>query len=241
MEMSPVCDAPMQRDHMEHIKRYAIYYAPRPGEFSDAAAAWLGWDPARGCAAAHPVVDGVDIGELTRTPRKYGFHGTLKAPFALATGQRANALTDALKEFAACQPPVETGPLALHRIGPFLALTPGEPLAALNRLAAEVVAAFEPFRAPLTPAQVAKRQPERLTPRQRALLNRYGYPYVMEEFRFHLTLTGALTTGAQAAERAARSWFAPYLGAPFRAEDLCLFGEDEAGRFHLLSRHALTG
>ena len=31
-----------------------------------------------------------------------------------------------------------------------------------------------------------------LTDRQEALLTQWGYPYVMEEFRFHITLTGAL-------------------------------------------------
>jgi Protein of unknown function (DUF1045) len=31
-----------------------------------------------------------------------------------------------------------------------------------------------------------------LTPRQREYLDRWGYPYVMEEFRFHMTLTGQL-------------------------------------------------
>jgi hypothetical protein len=35
--------------------------------------------------------------------------------------------------------------------------------------------------------------------------------------------------------------FAPVLPHPFRIEDLCLFGEDAAGRFHLLHRYALAG
>lgn len=231
----------MQRKHMEQMKRYAVYYAPAPGAFADAAAAWLGWDAARGCDAAQPAAPGLDIEALTRAPRKYGFHGTLKAPFALAEGRDAAALDAALADFAARTAAVETGPLAFRRIGPFLALTPTEPLAALNRLAGEIVETFEPFRAPLTPAEIARRDPARLTPRQRELLVRHGYPYTMEEFRFHLTLTGPMSAEAEAAERAARERFGPYLSGPFQVEALCLFGEDGAGRFHLLSRHALTG
>lgn len=241
MEMSPVCDLTVRSDHMGQITRYAIYYAPAPGVFADAAAAWLGWDAARGVAAAQPAAPGLDLDALTRTPRKYGFHGTLKAPFALADGRDAAALAAALGDFAALRPPAESGPLVFRRIGSFLALTPAPPLGTLNRLAGEIVEAFEPFRAPLTPAQTARRRPERLTDRQRELLDLYGYPYVMDEFRFHLTLTGPMTREAEAAESAARNWFAPHLSGPFRVEALSLFGEDETGRFHLLSRHALTG
>lgn len=81
-----------------------------------------------------------------------------------------------------------------------------------------------------------------MTPRQRELLSAWGYPFVMEEFRFHLTLSDNLPE-SEAAELAARldPWLAPDLPRPFAIEDLCLFGEDAAGRFHLLERHALTG
>ena len=136
---------------------------------------------------------------------------------------------------------MQAGPLAVRRIGRFLALVPGAPLDALSDLARDAVRTFEPFRAPLTEAEIARRRPESLSPRQRALLARYGYPYVMEEFRFHLTLTGPLPPGADRVEAAAQAWFAPWLDQPFRVDDLCLFGEDAEGRFHLLSRHALTG
>jgi hypothetical protein len=41
--------------------------------------------------------------------------------------------------------------------------------------------------------------------------------------------------------KALAAHFAPVLPQPFRIEDLCLFGEDAGGRFHLLLRYALTG
>jgi putative phosphonate metabolism protein len=227
---------------MTAMKRFAIYYAPSQGGFADAAAAWLGWDAVQGCAVAQPRIAGLDMPSLTAEPRRYGFHGTLKPPFRLAEGQDRAGLETALADFAKGRAPVAAGPLRLTRIGPFLAFVPGEPLAALAALAADTVTAFEPFRAALTDAEVARRRPEQLTARQRALLDRYGYPYVMEEFRFHLTVTGPLAEGEAArAEAAAQDWFAPHLGVPMRTRDLCLFGEEEAGRLHLLSRHALTG
>lgn len=220
---------------------YAIYYAPPDGDFAEAAAEWLGWDAGRARSVAQPEIDGLDMPALTEAPRKYGFHGTLKPPFRLAKGRDRGALEAALTAFAKGSAPIAAGPLHLARIGRFLAIVPSAPLAALETLAGTVVEAFDPFRARLTEAEVARRKPVSLTARQRALLDLYGYPYVMEEFRFHLTVTGPLTEEAARAEDAASDWFAPYLGTPLRIEDLCLFGEDEAGRFHLLSRHALTG
>ncbi|MGB3315139.1 MAG: DUF1045 domain-containing protein [Albidovulum sp.] len=225
---------------MKMMKRYAIYYAPAEGPFAGAAACWLGRDAATDRDVAQPAIAGCDLASLTDAPRRYGFHGTLKPPFRL-TGTDPAGLEAALTDVAAKQAPVMAGPLAVARIGHFLALVPAEPLAGIKALAARVVEVFEPCRAPLSEAEYARRRPESLTARQRALLDLYGYPYVMEEFRFHLTLTGPMDAGIPAVEAAARDWFAPYLTAPFRIADLCLFGEDEAGLFHLLSRHALTG
>lgn len=223
------------------MNRYAIYYAPPEGALADAAASWLGRDAARDREVAQPAIAGLDMPRLTDEPRKYGFHGTLKPPFRLAKRTTPADLRAAVPDFARAEAPVVAGPLKVARIGRFLALVPDPPLEALTGLAGSVVKAFEPFRASLTEAEYAKRHPDRLTARQRVLLDAYGYPYVMEEFRFHLTLTGPVAEGMAAVEAAARDWFAPHLSAPFRIDDVCLFGEDEAGQFHLLSRHALTG
>lgn len=213
------------------FRRYAIYYAPRQGAFADLTAAWLGWDPVRGATVAHPDLP-LDVAAITQTPRKYGFHGTIKPPFVpVGTGLQA-----AVADLAARLAPVDLGPLALHRIGGFLALVPeGDP----RDLAATVVKELDPFRAPLTEADRARRRPDRLTPRQRELLDQWGYPWVMEEFRFHLTLTG--DDAPPEVEAVLEPLLAPVLPDPFVIEDLCLFGEAEDGRFHLVHRYALTG
>ncbi|TMV43101.1 DUF1045 domain-containing protein, partial [Thioclava sp. BHET1] len=132
--------------------------------------------------------------------------------------------------------------LALHRIGGFLALTPRGDTSPLARLAAEVVERLDRFRAPAPEAELARRRGKGLSPRQEALLMRWGYPYVMEEFRFHLTLTGSLPPEmAMATEAALAPLLAPILPEPFEIRELCLFGEAEDGRFHEVHRSALSG
>lgn len=225
-------------------KRFAVYYAPRDGAFARYAAAWLGWDAAAGCPVAHPDADvgGQGLARLTAAPRKYGFHGTIRAPFRPAEGLAPEVVNDTVAQLAARLAPVRFDGLRLETIHGFLALTPEGCEAALLDLGAEVVAGTNALRAPLTAEERARRRPERLTPRQRSLLDAWGYPGVMEEFRFHLTLTDRLhPADALQIITAAQQYFAPVLPRPFVIEDLCLFGEDADGRFHLLHRHALTG
>ncbi|MDZ4395567.1 DUF1045 domain-containing protein [Cypionkella sp.] len=226
---------------MDQMKRFAIYYAPEPGPFTDAAAAWLGWDLAQGAPTLQPAPDlPRPLAEVTAEPRKYGFHGTLKPPFRLADGVTAAALAQATARLAASLAPLKLPGLQMVNLEGFLALTPMGDTAALQDLAAEVVRNLDPYRAALTSAEIARRRPERLTPRQRDLLATYGYPYVMEQFQFHLTLSGPLGDDETAVTAAAAHHFAGVIPAPFHIRDICLCGEDAAGRFHLLHRYALS-
>ncbi|WP_412103273.1 DUF1045 domain-containing protein [Salipiger bermudensis] len=227
---------------MTHFSRYAVYYAPEPGPFAEFTARWLGWDAAAGTEREHPDVPGVPlpVAEITATPRKYGFHGTLKPPFRI-TGSRA-ALEADLAALAATLAPAEMPGLALTRLGSFVALTPEGDTAGLARIAAQTVRALDPHRAAPGEDELARRRKANLSPAQEKNLLRWGYPYVMEEFRFHLTLTGRLPRAqAEATMAALAPVLEPLAPRPFRVDALCLFGEDEAGRFHLLHRYALTG
>lgn len=225
---------------MENVKRYAVYFAPRPGAFADAAAGWLGRDAVSGADLPQPPVPGLD--GLTADPRRYGFHGTIRAPFRPAPGLDGAAIAAAVAALAARLAPAQAPGLRLVNLHGFLALVPDGDESAILRLGAAVVEGTEPLRAPLTEAEIARRDPARLTPRQRSLLARWGYPYVMEEFRFHLTLTGRLPPDRTAdVTAAAQAHMAPHLPRPFGIEDLCLFGEDGQGTFHLLHRYALSG
>jgi putative phosphonate metabolism protein len=228
---------------MHQPRRFAIYYAPPEGPFADATASWLGWDAGTGRAVAHPDVSGLPgpVDALTEEPRKYGFHGTLKAPFRLAEGRGVDDLHRAAAEVAAGLRPVRMPGLRFAAMDGFLALAPDGETEALDSLAAEVVRALDPWRAPLTPDEIARRRPDRLTDRQRQNLARWGYPYVLDEFRFHLTLTGNI--GADAAAETASAlapWMGPLLPRPFVVADLCLFGEMPDGRFRILHRYPLS-
>jgi putative phosphonate metabolism protein len=226
------------------FRRYALYWTPEPGPLAAFGAAWLGWDAETGQAVPHPPVAGLPgpLAALTEAPRRYGLHATIKPPFRLAAGTAAADLDAAAAALCARLAPVEVAGLVLTALGPWLALTPEGDATALGALAAAVVAGLDAFRAPPDAAEIARRNPPALSDRQRALLDRWGYPYVMEEFAFHITLAGPLPPEAQAPlAAAARPCFAPLLPRPFRIDRLALCGEGADGRFRLLRRYPLTG
>lgn len=176
--------------------RYAIYFAPQPD-----AALWsfgsavLGYDAATGlaCQQLRPASVSSDIWSArTSEPRRYGFHATLKAPFHLKGGMTEALLVGAVHDFAAQTATVHVPALEVAAISSFVALIPRGADTEIQSLAASVVEAFERFRAPLTQADLARRLYAPLTDRERSHLMQWGYPYVMECFRFHMTLSGAL-------------------------------------------------
>ena len=218
--------------------RYAIYYAPEPGPLADFGAAWLGWDLARGCEVPHPDVAQLPeaVEALTRRPRKYGFHGTVKPPFRLAAGQTRAGLERAAKALCADRSPVPLDGLKVARLGRFVALLPETTNAALSDLASGVVAGLDSFRAPSSEDELARRRAARLTPRQEEMLRTWGYPHVMQDFRFHITLSGPLKQAqADAVVTALTPTLAP-LAERLVIRDLCLVGERPDGRFETLKR-----
>ncbi|MEM8957503.1 MAG: DUF1045 domain-containing protein [Pseudomonadota bacterium] len=229
---------------MTKYERYGVYYLPPEDALADFGAAWLGWDIARGRATAHPDIPGLpaEIATLTETPRRYGFHATLKPPFFLAEGMDVDGLDAAIAGLCRGLPPAQADGLELARLSGFVALVPAGPDRWLNALAAEVVRGLDEFRAPPSEAELARRRQNRLSDRQTANLAAWGYPYVMDDFRFHMTLTGRLpgADGAAVMDNL-RPRLAPLLPTPFRIEHLSLVGEDAERRFHLIHRYALKG
>jgi putative phosphonate metabolism protein len=208
--------------------RYAIYYAP--GDTTDLwrfGTEWLGRDPLTGAALPQPAVDGLDrafVAAATESPRHYGFHATIKPPFALASGEYAAQLIHALGEFAARRAPFAAPKLELTRLGRFLALTLAEPEPRMTGLAADAVRIFDGFRAPPEAAELEKRRAAGLSAVQETLLAKWGYPYVMDEFRFHMSLTGRLDPAdIDRVEAALRPLVAPYCAAPLPVDSLCLY------------------
>ncbi|MEO1274899.1 MAG: DUF1045 domain-containing protein, partial [Pseudomonadota bacterium] len=182
------------------------------------------------------------VAEITARPRKYGFHATIKPPFFLAEGETETSLAAAFDAFAASAKPVSAPALAVRRLGKFIALVEAEPAPGLNELAASAVRDLDRFRAPPTEADLARRRASNLSERQDALLLQWGYPYVMEEFRFHMTLTGPLDDqiGSETAKRLS-DHVATLVPRPYPLDTLTLCGESEDGRFHAIHRRPLGG
>ena len=219
--------------------RFAIYDAPIDDALAGFGATWLGWDVRTGSGTRQPDVPGLD--DITMTPRKYGFHGTLKSPFRLADGRSVGELQAAAADLARRCAPAQSGSLMLTTLGGFLALTPTDDLTALERVASACVNDHDPFRAPASEAELAGRRSAGLSVRQEALLKAWGYPNMMEEFRFHLTLSGRLPEADRTAWMYTAQTHMPPLAECYEIKSIALCCERPDGRFELIQRYTLTG
>ena len=220
--------------------RFALYYLPASGSpLARFATAWLGRGTAPGRLAG---IDAAWQRRLTAAPALYGLHATLKPPFRLAPGRNRAGLERAVRTLAAALPAFPAPPLRLAGLGGFLALVPQRPSPALARLAAVCVAGLDGFRAPPLPEDVARHRVG-LDARQEALLTRWGYPYVMDAFRFHVTLTCRLGEAERAAARAALApHVAPLCGRPWAMTEIALMRQAALGApFRETGRYRLTG
>lgn len=230
--------------YLRQFRRFAVYYTPPPGVLADFGAAWLGWDIERGIEPAAPAISGLPaaVRVLTETPRKYGFHATVKPPFRLAAGEDTDALLTCFAEVCEGLAPVSMDGVEVSRLGGFVALRPVGDAAGLNVLCGEIVKRLDRFRQPASDEEIDRRRGRGLTPRQDACLLNWGYPYLFEDFRFHMTLTGNLSQPeAQQVAIILRDIMKPLLPSPFTVNALSLMGEADDGRFHLLHRAALSG
>ncbi len=225
--------------------RYAIYYLPdTSAPWAEFCTAWLGWDVSTGTSVPHPQISGLTpaISAITTVPRRYGLHATLKPPFRLKPGKSALALKRATEDLAQRLSPLKLDGLTLTPLGRFLALTLQGPTHGLNQRAAQIVRDLDMFRAEPTDQELARRRQANLSPDQEANLLRWGYPYVMDQFRFHITLTGRLPKeDLNQVQSTLSNHLKPILPEPFLVSDIALVGEDEDGFFHLIERFPLTG
>jgi putative phosphonate metabolism protein len=181
--------------------RYAIYFVPvADSPLYRFGAAALGYDCFTG--ADIPTFDTLPVDAaawrtMTDEPRRYGFHATLKAPFRLAAERDEAELLDTFAAFSGAIESFPTIVPAVRLLGRFVAIVPASAKLALDRLAASCVTHFDGFRAPLSDTERGRRLAAHLTAAQIANVERWGYPYVFDEFRFHMTLTGTLAADRQ--------------------------------------------
>jgi hypothetical protein len=221
--------------------RYAVYWAPEPQHaLAQLGEQWLSQDPAEA-----PVSE----------PALYGFHATLKPPFRLADGCCEAELLAATQCLAQAHCTFDMPPLQVAWLQGFLALRP-QPLIAsahpLWRLADACVSELDGFRRPAADAELLKRKAAGLDAEQEALLQLWGYPHVLQRWRFHMTLTNSVferqtqqspqaNSQAKALLVRLQQLFAPALAQPLRCDSICIFEQSEAGQaFRLSHRFGLA-
>ena len=234
--------------------RYALYLAPpADSELWRFGSRVIGRDAASGVDISGFALEGwsaPDWRAATQEPRRYGFHATLKAPFRLAEACDEAALRGAVQALARDVAPFDLGALEVSWLPAsggrgFVALTPTAAApgrAELAALESRAVRELEPLRAPLSEAERARRAPERLTPRQRDYLDRFGYPYVLDEFRLHFTLSGPVARPDALAQALARHYRREVASPHYRVEAIALFAQAEAGGpFRIVEQFPLQG
>jgi 2'-5' RNA ligase len=230
--------------------RYAVYLAPPPeSALWRFGSAVVGRDAASGEARPGFAPAGFDAAawrDMTTEPRRYGFHATIKAPFRLAEDASLSDLSTALAELAHAEKPFAAGrlavsTLALGEAGGFVALTPPAPSPEIARLEERVVRGLDSFRSPLNDAERARRDPSRLTARQRETFERWGYPYALAEFRLHFTLTNALDDSERIAATLAREFAGCVADPELFVDALALFVQKPNGEFVIDQRFPLGG
>ncbi|MBF0251035.1 MAG: DUF1045 domain-containing protein [Alphaproteobacteria bacterium] len=225
--------------------RYAIYYTPCPDSPLWAfGASWLGRDDQALDSAKRLKVKGFkasEVADITAGARLYGFHATLKAPFRLADGYDLEMLDEAIEAFACAREPAVIHPWELTELDGFVALRPKKPGKALCALAAACVREFDHFRAPMTKEERRRREKMALGERQMKLMKKWGYPFVLEEFRFHMSLSERLKPKDRAVLiDALRPHAEPFLGKKALLDRLSLFRQKEPGKaFEMVKSYPL--
>jgi putative phosphonate metabolism protein len=232
---------------LNHAHRFAIYFAPAIDDpWWRLGSEWLGRDAFTGALCQQPSLAGLLTSEqarLTAAPRRYGWHATLKAPFALAETADIEQLRLSLRALCRAFTPFSLPELHVAQLDDFLALVPADDSAELDRVARACVSELRSLAAPLSPSDLARRRAANLSATEDALLLKWGYPYVMEHFRFHMSLTGSLSDASIATveilRSAATAWFAEL--PPCRFASISLFAEPTPGSDFMLFEQVPLG
>jgi putative phosphonate metabolism protein len=227
-------------------RRYALYFAPAASTpLDDLGRTWLGRDARTGEPlepVLPPSIDRATWLAATEDPRRYGFHATLKPPFRLADGCTDAMLRSQLETFSAAQGAFPLPRLRVGKLGRFLALVLPEPAEALFALAGECVTAFDPLRAHPAPEDLARRMSATHTAAERENLLRWGYPYVLNTWKFHMTLTSSLAPELLTIfHEHLQERCSEVCAQPLQCDAICLFEEPAPNApFLLVERYPLS-
>jgi hypothetical protein len=134
--------------------------------------------------------------------------------------------------------PFDLPPLQVSDWDGFLTLTPAEGCDTLQGLADACVSATNRHRLPPSEAELARRRAANLSDEEEALLQRWGYPWVMQRWRFHITLTDRRGSDLR---QAAESHFADALRLARRVTDICVFTQPAPGEPFLIAERVPLG
>jgi hypothetical protein len=230
----------------EGFERFAIFWLPPvDSALAQFGCDWFGVCPERG-ETGQPADFGLPVELATEAiarPRRYTLHGTIVAPFRPAENISGEDLAGELRAFCARRAARRTGPLRLTRLTRHLALVPEGGITGLDWLAADCVTHFNAFRAPTTEADLARFPPAQHSPRQRQHVREFGYPYVLSDFVFHITLAGPLAPDRLGrVEAALAPTLTPLIQTPLEIDSLCLLGDPGGNApFRLIARGPLIG
>jgi Protein of unknown function (DUF1045) len=229
--------------------RYALYLAPPPeSDLWRFGCDVIGRDARTGASCDGFTLEGYPPDtwrSMTSDPRRYGFHATLKAPFPLRLDLDVADLFDRVAELARRFSPFDAGELSIGVIATdeargFVALQPQGALKELQSFEASVIRGLDCLRAPFAEDGRERRRSARLTPRQAYYLDAWGYPYVLDEFRPHFTLTNAIADADPVARLLDWEFGLRVASRALRVDALTLFGESEpGGEFRILGRFPL--
>jgi Protein of unknown function (DUF1045) len=231
--------------------RYAVYFTPRENTpWARAGSQWLGRCIYSGRPYEPPIIEGMTAAEfraLTQTPCRYGWHATLKAPFRLAVNQQAvteATLIDAIRELASSMRAFTLPRLKAGVFRNFIALRVDGDQKRINAVARTCVTSLHHFAHGLNEQDFKRMRHANLSAEQDRLLLQWGYPWVLDQFQFHMSLSGSID-GLDLETRwallnAARTHFS--IQENCRVDQICLFCEPAPNEpFVLIERFDLLG
>jgi hypothetical protein len=228
----------------DQAARYAVYFVPAAdSDLYRYGSSVLAYDCHSGGDAALPAElrpDAEAWRRLTEEPRRYGFHATLKAPFYLSPSCTQAQLENAFLSFVGLGHHAARIEPDVRMLGGFVAVVPRQPSTQVAALADQCTMLFDAFRAPMSARERARRMAADLSQSQIHNLERWGYPYLFKDFRFHMTLTGKVPTERRDDVLAVlRDIFGRMCGdRPIAIDHLALVKQDdERARFRVI-RHA---
>ena len=237
---------------MKKYSRYAIYYAPpKESSLEEFGRYWFGWDPLNAKLINNKqrinYLNGFGIKNLKNIDKnvliakKYGFHGTLIPPFKLNKNYSTNTLFKKTEEIAKKLKKFKFYKFKLKKINNFYAFVQNKKNNNINKLSNRLVRELFKFRSPLTKKEIDRRNPSKLSKLQLNILYKWGYPYLMSEFNFHMTLASEVTGNKLYLElKKIERNKEIILNEINNFDKIYIFGENQKGMFENLENFSLS-